>query len=1261
MNKKIIFAIFLIFILGMVMVDQVEATISYNEDNNIFNSFSSWISSLFRTKSATESVNIPNVYSPEISDTPSQEEEAFKPEISQSNAYIKLTPNKGETGSIIVVKGYNFDPTVSSDIKYNILFGNTIVHTFYPYGPNFEETFIVPDDVDAIVNKVMVQEVQSAYDYFTIIPSGSQEQGITVDPTQGYVGEDITIYGEGFIPNSEDIIIRFDENILLGYVDADSNGNFVFNTQVPMPNDDQVFYYIEAVDVDGYIVYTTFVILWGNEQSIIAVPDTGYVGDDFTIYGTGFMPNSEDIIIRFDENILLGYVDADSNGNFVFNTQVPMPNDDQVFYYIEAVDVNGYIVYTTFVILWGEQLTLIATPDEGYVNDVIALEGTGYIPGDNLDIYMIGLTSFSETTLIAEVVVNDDGTFDTTFVVPNMALGTHNILVYGDNMVSMYDIFEEFTILENGTQPDLTLIATPDEGFVNDVISLEGTGYIPNTQLEIFLNPSDPEMIATPMTDANGDFVTTFVVPDLAPDMYIMNVFNLNQSVIYNVYEEFTILENGTQPDLTLIATPDEGYVNDVIALEGTGYIPGDTLMILFDNEVLMTQSMGSSGSFDTTFVVPDLAPGTYLINVYGTNMSSMYNVFEEFTILENGTQPDLTLIATPDEGYVNDVIALEGTGYIPGDTLMILFDNEVLMTQSMGSSGSFDTTFVVPDLAPGTYLINVYGTNMSSMYNVFEEFTILENGTQPDDPSITLSAPGGHPGETRTVYGHDFDDCVPGEIITIRLAGIVIAQFTWYGSEFEEDFIVPDIAPGNNYLVSVDNYPTAYAYFDVLEEPSFPPIIFVNPEQGYAGDIIDIWGYEFGVYETLTILIDGQVIATPTTNGMGGFTDVFNVPDIAPGVYTITVQGYNATAQFEVLDNGSPTEPVIFVDPTSGYPGDVIDVWGYNFTANTNLTLYLGPEFVVTVMTDNDGSFTGQFTVPSMAAGLYDVSVIGYSATTPFLVLELGGNDPDLFVNPDSGYADDVIMLSGIYFGPNETLVIYLDGEVIVMPTTDANGAFITTFVVPNWTPGDYEITVFSYTVSEDFEILETEEEEEEEEEQEDDDDGDDIPRERHQYYMEGLTCSESVDAGKTGMLSFEVVNRGITDEQDMIVAVWCEALGINLIYEDIVLERLEPNLIEIPINIPGNVESGEYSCMIELYSETYAYEKLNRVTDSINFVVEGESVEDISVIYLADANEEEVVQESKSSWGIFTLSILILALIVFFVYRIYALTRRA
>ncbi len=126
------------------------------------------------------------------------------------------------------------------------------------------------------------------------------------------------------------------------------------------------------------------------------------------------------------------------------------------------------------------------------------------------------------------------------------------------------------------------------------------------------------------------------------------------------------------------------------------------------------------------------------------------------------------------------------------------------------------------------------------------------------------------------------------------------------------------------------------------------------------------------------------------------------------------------------------------------------------------------------------------------------------------------------------------------------------------------------------------------------------------------------------------------------------------------MIVTVWNEELGINIVIEDITIERGEPNLIQIDVPIPVNADIGQYSLMIELYPENYGYNYADRVTDSINVVVgNAYSPDDIEVVFLSTPGNNEVEgQNSVSAW-MFISGIALLGLIVFFIFKITALLR--
>ncbi len=69
-------------------------------------------------------------------------------------------------------------------------------------------------------------------------------------------------------------------------------------------------------------------------------------------------------------------------------------------------------------------------------------------------------------------------------------------------------------------------------------------------------------------------------------------------------------------------------------------------------------------------------------------------------------------------------------------------------------------------------------------------------------------------------------------------------------------------------------------------------------------------------------------------------------------------------------------------LSPTSGSPGQTINISGSGLLANTKYGVIFNSKDIASVTTDSNGSFTGSFIVPSLATGSYTVSVGNDAAT---------------------------------------------------------------------------------------------------------------------------------------------------------------------------------------------------------------------------------------------------------------------------------------
>jgi len=618
-------------------------------------------------------------------------------------------------------------------------------------------------------------------------------------------------------------------------------------------------------------------------------------------------------------------------------------------------------------------------------------------------------------------------------------------------------------------------------------------------------------------------------------------------------------------PSLTL--SQSRGFAGIEINVSGYNFPVGHPFYVItFDEEVVGILYHDTPGVFNMIITIPESASaGNHDISVKGFIVNTNFEVLNE-------PQPTPTISLDPEYGFVGGEIQISGenfpTGMISAE-YRIIFMNENCMQGhevdffNYDGSGSFDETFEVPNLGYGDYTVEIVNSNNHVL--AYNDFKILFEPEIP--PSISLDPQYGEIGDTVLVDGSNFpSDSVSPHLMHILFDNTVVYSF-WYHpvlGSFSESFEVPSTSIGYH-EVSIDGHPMANEDFLVLPhvEPSEEEIV-LSSEQGYVGDIIFINGSYFGENETLEIDLGGINVVNVTTNSIGSFEDSFIVPDVDVGNYYVTVEGYNVSVNFEVLENGSSSGAELIIEPTEGYVGDEVNMNGYNFTEN-------------------------------------------------------------------------------------ELIVIFFDEIVVATPTSGNDGSFEGLFVVPDLDVGEHLITVFNYPeISLNFTILETsggseEEEKEEKEERE--------QTPRHDFFTEHVSLSSNyVKAGDTTNIKLNLMNTGLTDEEDMIIEIISPILGIHEVIENVLLERLEPSNIEIPLTIPFGISDGTYSLNVNVYSPYYTYEDSYLIEDSVSVVVN--SGNDVEVMYTsAEASEEEVKTTSIFSnptnvllFGMVLLSLLIL-----------------
>jgi len=230
-------------------------------------------------------------------------------------AEIELDTDEGTVGTEVEITGSDFDDGKDITVEYDgdgvdIESGDTDTDS----GGDFEATILIPESTAGEHTiKVIDDSDNEAEAVFTVEPK------ITLNPTSGRTGERATVNGTGFA-DGEDVTITFDgDEVATGEVDTD--GSFTINFDVPTVGPGK--YVVEAEDDDNNSAKAEFTLATNISISpVTSQSSLGYVGDEVTISGTGFIPNHE-ITITYASTPAVFTTTSKADGSFSYTLTVP--------------------------------------------------------------------------------------------------------------------------------------------------------------------------------------------------------------------------------------------------------------------------------------------------------------------------------------------------------------------------------------------------------------------------------------------------------------------------------------------------------------------------------------------------------------------------------------------------------------------------------------------------------------------------------------------------------------------------------------------------------------------------------------------------------------------------------------------------------------------------------------------------------------------------------------------------------------------------
>jgi len=339
---------------------------------------------------------------------------------------------------------------------------------------------------------------------------------------------------------------------------------------------------------------------------------------------------------------------------------------------------------------------------------------------------------------------------------------------------------------------------------------------------------------------------------------------------------------------------------------------------------------------------------------------------------------------------------------------------------------------------------------------------------------SITLSPDHGIPGDEVTISGYNF---TAEARVTLYYypdgARIQLARVDTNDAGYfkVEHIVIPESYTGAHEIRAYTG-----SNLEAAQNFTVQPGLTVDPEEGPVGTNVTVRGHGFFEDEQeieVRYYLDGNytMIAVDIEADENGSWKVSSlVPASAQGSHIIDAKGGNSslgkvqditfevTPSISVIDeSGNP------IDNPSGSPGENIMMTGNGFYANDSYIkiLFDGQEVETGIIrADDNGHWQGNFQVPELPKGTYDVTAQGqHTAKKDITALsfEIG---PGLVLSLNQGHVGTNLTVRGGGFATSKDVVIRYDGNQEATATTNSSGSFRATFLVPRSQHGARQVT---------------------------------------------------------------------------------------------------------------------------------------------------------------------------------------------------------
>jgi predicted secreted protein len=375
--------------------------------------------------------------------------------------------------------------------------------------------------------------------------------------------------------------------------------------------------------------------------------------------------------------------------------------------------------------LAAESINLV--PSSGTTGDEdIEIECSGFTAGETVYFYFSSESASVDEEIDTDVINYErvaveydvDAAFSAFFDVPSrltdgdededVSSGTYYVYAaYDDDVIVAKDTFSVSVI---------SVSISPVKGVVGTEVKITGSGFEGNEDIDEIRFGNSPVDISRgdEDTSSSGAFTSYILVPESAKGSYTITVEVAGDEA--TAKDKFTV-----EPAMTI--SPTSGAVGDSVKVTGTGFAKSKDVTITFDgDEVDITgdDATDTYGSFEATFKVPEVAPGSHDVKAEDESDNT---ASAKFSITTNISISPVTSQASP--GYVGMEMTISGSGFKANHDITITYTSEpVVFTTTSVADGSFSYTFTIPPSGAGAHTITASDGTSSMQVTFFMEST---------------------------------------------------------------------------------------------------------------------------------------------------------------------------------------------------------------------------------------------------------------------------------------------------------------------------------------------------------------------------------------------------------------------------------------------------------------------------------------------------------------------------------------------------------